>query len=395
MVINVSQLNNYIHGMLEIDGVLSDISVAGEVTNVKRAREGWYFSLKDDCAAIDCFCYGNGACAEPVAGALIVAEGKINFWVKSGRISFFVRKFSATDKSGAAYLRFLELKEKLQKEGLFDEIRKKAVPNCCAKIGVVTSATGAVIHDIETVALRRQPFSSILLYPVKVQGAGADAEIACGIEYFSSSDVDVVIVGRGGGSNEDLSPFNSEIVVRAVANCKKPVVSAVGHGVDFTLCDFAADKRAATPSEAAEFVTLDSAAVKSELLFRLNRLCYALNERFKNYRKACAYATNRISAQLSHNISDSQSAVRFLLSASSAKLQNRLEKAHAQTENVTARISAANPANVLRRGYAYVERDGARVHSVTQVRRGDVLCLTLADGSFSVVANDINLKNGE
>ncbi len=388
MTISVSQLNNYIHGLFDIDGVLNDVSVCGEITNVKCAREGWYFSLKDENSAIDCFCYGNGN-VEPTVGALIVAEGKINFWVKSGRISFFVRRFSATKNTGAAYLRFLELKEKLQKEGLFDEIRKKPVPNCCMKIGVVTSATGAVIHDIETVVHRRQPFSDILLYPVKVQGVGADVEIAQGIAYFSNSDVDVVIVGRGGGSNEDLSMFNSEIVVRAVAECKKPVVSAVGHGVDYTLSDFAADKRAVTPSEAAEFVTLDSALLKTGILSRLNRLSSKLTVQLKNNKNATTYATKRIAAQVSYNLNANKTAVKFCLSNGLTKLQSRTQKCLAQTENATARLSAANPANILRRGYAYVEKDGAKVRSATQVHSGDLLNVTLCDGTLDVAVQKV------
>ena len=146
------------------------------------------------------------------------------------------------------------------------------MPHCCAKVGVVTSPTGAVIHDITNVSLRRQPFTQIVLYPVKVQGVGADKEICQGIRYMDGTDVDVIIVGRGGGSNEDLSVFNSEDIVRAIAACNKPVVSAVGHGVDFTLCDFVADKRAVTPSEAAEFVTVDVVEQRARVCAILDKI---------------------------------------------------------------------------------------------------------------------------
>lgn len=383
MVINVTQLNNYIQGLLDVDGVLNDISVCGEITNVKRAKEGWYFSLKDENAAIDCFCYG-ASNPEPVAGTMIVADGRVNFWTKSGRLSYFVRRF-ATQNLGASYLRFLELKERLQKEGVFDESRKRKVPQCCLKIGVVTSATGAVIHDIENVAHRRQPFSNIVLFPVKVQGVGADVEIAQGVRFFSASDVDVVIVGRGGGSNEDLSAFNSEIVVRAVADCQKPVVSAVGHGVDFTLCDFAADKRAVTPSEAAEFVTLDSALVKTAILGRLNRVATLISKRLENSKNATVYSVKRISSQIGNEIKANKTAVKFFLSIDVNKLQNRITLLQTKTENAANRLSAANPINVLKRGFAIVEKDGSKVLSAKQVASGDNLKIFVADGQIDAV----------
>lgn len=381
MTISVSQLNNYIHGMLDIDGVLNDVSVCGEITNLKKAREGWYFSLKDENSAIDCFCYNSDNI--PEIGSVVVADGKINFWVKSGRISFFVRRFSAVKNTGAAYQKFVELRDRLAKEGLFDESRKKVVPQCCLKIGVVTSATGAVIHDIENVSHRRQPFSDIVLYPVKVQGEGADIEIAQGILYLSQTDVDVIIVGRGGGSNEDLSAFNSEVVVRAVSVCEKPIVSAVGHGVDFTLCDFAADKRAVTPSEAAEFVTLDSAQVKKEIVLLLKRLSSTVQRQVENCRKSEIFAIRSISSGVSSKITAEKTRVVFCLKNSLNTIRKRVETSRLRTENITTRLSAANPANILRRGFAYVEKNGKKVGSVSQTEIGDILNITLADGKIN------------
>lgn len=377
MTISVSQLNNYIRGLLDIDGVLNDLSVCGEVTNVKQSRDGWYFTLKDENSAIDCFCY---ATSMPVSGSMAVAEGKLNFWAKSGRLSFFVRRLTASKDTGAAYLQFLQLKEKLQKEGLFDEDRKKPVPKFCMKIGVVTSATGAVIHDIENVVRRRQPFSDIVLCPVKVQGVGADLEIAEGIKRIAQTDVDVVIVGRGGGSNEDLSMFNSEVVVRAVADCSKPVVSAVGHGVDFTLCDFAADRRAVTPSEAAEFVTTDCLPLKITLLSRLQSLQALLQGRSDQQKSVAVRALRNVCVCVQSKVEDRTRRVRFALKTQSSAMQNLLSQRQNSLHNATARLSAANPANVLQRGYAFLKKDGARVHSASQLCVGDNLVATLADG---------------
>lgn len=359
MTITVSQLNNYIRGLIDIDGVLSNVSVRGEVTNLKRARDGWYFSLKDDLAAVNCFCYE--ANTPPEAGTVAVAEGQINYFVKSGSISMFVRRLVATENTGAAYLRFAELKEKLKKEGLFDEERKKAVPHCCGKIGVVTSETGAVIHDITNVALRRQPFADIILYPVKVQGAGAPQEIAQGIEYFNDTDVDVVIVGRGGGSNEDLSAFNDEAVVRAVANCLKPVVSAVGHGVDYTLCDFAADRRAVTPSEAAEFVTINVSDVKRRVIGVISEMENGLRERLELFNGKISYIIKSVDREISY----------------------RAEKYEQRINGDIERLNSVNPLNVLRRGYAYLSVGESIVKSVDDVNVNDVLTMTLSDGKLS------------
>lgn len=377
MTISVSQLNNYVRGLLDIDGVLNDLSVCGEVTNVKQSRDGWYFTLKDENSAIDCFCY---ATSMPISGSMAVAEGKLNFWAKSGRLSFFVRRLTASKDTGAAYLQFLQLKEKLQKEGLFDEERKKPVPKFCMKIGVVTSATGAVIHDIENVVRRRQPFSDIVLCPVKVQGVGADLEIAEGIKKIAQTDVDVVIVGRGGGSNEDLSMFNSEVVVRAVADCSKPVVSAVGHGVDFTLCDFAADKRAVTPSEAAEFVTTDCLPLKISMLSRLQSLQSLLQGRLDQQKNVAVRALRNVRVCVQSKVEDRTQRVKFVLKTQSSAMQNLLSQRQNSLQNATARLSAANPANVLQRGYAFLKKGGARVHSASQLHVGDNLVATLADG---------------
>lgn len=376
MTISVTQLNNYVKGLLDIDGVLNDVSVCGEVTNVKQSRDGWYFTLKDENAAIDCFCYGT----PPVAGTMSVAEGRLNYWTKSGRLSFFVRRLTASKDTGAAYLQFLQLKEKLQKEGLFDEERKKAIPTFCKKIGVVTSATGAVIHDIENVVRRRQPFSDVVLFPVKVQGVGADIEIAEGISKISKTDVDVVIVGRGGGSNEDLSMFNSEVVVRAVANCKKPVVSAVGHGVDFTLCDFVADKRAVTPSEAAEFVTTDCVPLKISIQNRLKSLQFALNRQLEQNKLSTVHFAKSICACAEKKVQEYTALVKYSLKSRSVVAERLLSERSNAVQNAVNRLSAANPTNLLQRGYAILSDGNSRVTSVAQVKTGDSLVATLADG---------------
>lgn len=380
MTISVTQLNNYVKGIFDMDAVLSDLSVCGEITNVKRSYNGWYFTLKDNDAAVNCFCYANSS--EPVIGMVAVAEGELNYFAKSGSVSFFVRRLAATTDTGAAYLRFVELKEKLGKEGLFDEQRKKPVPHSASKIGVVTSETGAVIHDITNVALRRQPFSDIILYPVKVQGVGADKEIAQGIAYFDKSDVDAVIVGRGGGSNEDLSAFNSEIVVRAIAACSKPIVSAVGHGIDFTLSDFAADKRAVTPSEAAEFVTLDSEREKMRVAMCLERINGGVVSLLESRRQRVLNSCRLLYFGVGRKLDEMQNAVKSDLVRVENATVSLSEKLSSKLEKVTEKLRSINPTNVLQRGYGYVHGPKGAVKSVRQIDVGDSVTVTLSDGKF-------------
>ncbi|MCM1289998.1 MAG: exodeoxyribonuclease VII large subunit [Corallococcus sp.] len=390
MTITVSQLNNYVHGLFDVDGVLNDLSVCGEIVNVKPSRDGWFFSVKDDNASVDCFCYGGAT--EPVSGAMAVVEGRLNYWVKSGRVSFYARRISLTKDTGAAYLKFLQLKEQLQKEGLFDESRKKSIPKSCAKIGVVTSATGAVIHDIDEVAHRRQPFCDVVLYPVKVQGEGADLEIAQGILYLAQTDVDVIIVGRGGGSNEDLSVFNSEVLVRAVAACDKPVVSAVGHGVDYTLCDFASDKRAVTPSEAAEFVTLDAAAEKQKISVILQKQSGIIARTVKHRKYVAVLSATRAGNALQRNLDTARRKVTQRLRSNMQSVSSKCAEVQNLLDKTLARLNAANPATVLRRGFAYVSQGEDKVASVSQVEVGATVRVTLFDGAFSATVENKETK---
>lgn len=379
MTISVTQLNNYIRGLFDMDGVLGDLSVAGEVTNVKRYGSGYYFSLKDEGGAINCFCYNAEQALQQ--GNIVVAEGSLNYFVKNGSVSFFVKRLTATKNTGDAYLRFLELKEKLAKEGLFDEDRKQAVPSFCQKVGIVTSQTGAVIVDITNVALRRQPFCNLYLYPVKVQGDGADVEIAQGINYFANSNVDAIIVGRGGGSNEDLSVFNSEIIVRAIANCPKPVVSAVGHGVDYTLCDFVADKRAVTPSEAAEFVTTDVSVVKRHIQTLIAKSQDKIRRQLDFDTQFVVNFQKRIASQLAYSVDSAQSNLQHTLQRALNNVQKLFMRRQTQLDKTTTRLNGVNPINVLKRGYAFVDLDGTPIKSVNDLQTGDKITLHVTDGT--------------
>ena len=252
--ISVSQVNNYIKSIFDAEFMLQNIFVYGEISSYKITNGIAYFNLKDENSLISCVLFGANNYPIFEVGDQVVVRGSVGYYVKGGKLNFnavSIERFGV----GVLYQKFLELKAELESLGYFDENRKKKIPARVKRIGVVTSETGAVIRDIIDVTTRRNDTIDIVLYPVKVQGLGAEKEIAGGIDFFSNYDnVDVVIVARGGGSLEDLQPYNTKTVAEATFNCKKPIVSAVGHETDYTILDFVSDLRAPTPSAAAELV---------------------------------------------------------------------------------------------------------------------------------------------
>lgn len=384
MIITVSQLNNYIKGTFDMDSNLVMLSVSGEVTNAKLVRDCWYYTLKDENSQIDCFSYLTDVPDVP-HGLQLVATGSLNFLTKSGKVSFFVKKVKVSDKLGEQYLKLLELQKKLQAEGLFDAAHKLDVPSGCKKVGVVTSKTGAVIKDIQDVAFRRQPYVDLVLYPVHVQGALAEDEIVAAINYFSTSDVDAVIVARGGGSNEDLSVFNSEKIVRAIYACNKPTVSAIGHGVDFTLTDFVADRRAVTPSEAAEFVTIDYFEQKQALLATLQNAKARLQNKIDGANQRCIIATNNLCATAFSTLDRRKNKVVMQLQKASTGVAKRVDDIGNTVKSHVLLLDANNPAKLLSKGFVLVEKDGIRVRNVKSLQLNDKIDVIFADGK--VVAN--------
>lgn len=275
MGITVAQLNNYIKQVFEAEELLHNVSVIGEICGIKQSGNAVYFTLKDADASVSCVCFYPDIMKDSMhkliaEGTQVTVRGTVSYWNKAGKISFVVNKCE-TFGLGNLILLFKQLQEKLKAEGLFESTVKKSIPSEVKRIGLVTSKTGAVIHDIMTVAWRRNPSVDIVVVDTRVQGSGADAEIADAIELFNKlppqiPPVDVIIVARGGGSAKDLEPFNSEMVARAVFASKIPVVSAVGHESDFTLIDFVADLRAATPSAAAELCVAEVTTEREKVI---------------------------------------------------------------------------------------------------------------------------------
>ena len=383
--LTVSQLNEYVRRMFQMDPMLRAIELKGEISNLKFHQSGaLFFTMKDENASISCVMYSgdvDGLQAMPFEGMRAVASGSVALYVRGGQCQFVVKRMRAQGV-GVLYERLQMLKEKLGREGLFEPERKRALPPYPDTIGVVSSPTGAVIHDILNVSLRRNPDAHILLCPVRVQGIGADEEVVEAIHLLERLEhVSVIIVARGGGSMEDLWTFNEERVVRAVAMCKKPIVSAVGHETDVTLCDLAADLRAPTPSAAAECVV----PVRDEMLNKIEIMRRQMQKIARNAvaerQNALKLAQIKLSANhpsLTIRRQEEQLAQRMdaLLRAAERQIQNR----QTRLETQTAALELLSPYAALKRGYAIVQNAGRAISKAGGLCVGDEVTVRFADG---------------
>lgn len=393
MMLTVSQANGYIRQIIECDPTLSEISILGEISNFKHHSSGhMYFSLKDEKASISAAMFrfqNKNLKFVPQNGMRVIAHGKISVYEPSGQYQIVVSALEP-DGVGVLYEAFEKLKAKLEQEGLFAPERKQTLPMFPRRIGVVTSKTGAAIKDILSVTSRRWPLAQIVLYPAQVQGVGAAQEIAAGIEYHNRhSTCDVMIVGRGGGSIEDLWCFNDECVARAIAASKIPVVSAVGHEIDFTISDFVADVRAATPSAAAELVVPDSSRFLASLDTFVQQNSRLLRERI-----------NRMKLRV-RSVCETQ-CMKNPLSIVESRAQ-RLDAAWGRTNVATAsivshnrewlaacaaKIEALSPMAVLARGYSLAFKANAPVTSVESIAKGDEISIRLVDGTARCIVQE-------
>lgn len=383
--LTVSQLNEYVRRMFQMDPMLRAIELKGEISNLKFHQSGaLFFTMKDENASISCVMYSgdvDGLQAMPFEGMRAVASGSVALYVRGGQCQFVVKRMRAQGV-GVLYERLQMLKEELRREGLFEPERKRALPPYPDTIGVVSSPTGAVIHDILNVSLRRNPDAHILLCPVRVQGIGADEEVVEAIHLLERLEhVSVIIVARGGGSMEDLWTFNEERVVRAVAMCKKPIVSAVGHETDVTLCDLAADLRAPTPSAAAECVV----PIRDEMLNKIEIMRRQMQESARNAvaerQNALKLAQIKLSANhpsLTIRRQEERLAQRMdaLLRAAERQIQNR----QTRIETQTAALELLSPYAALKRGYAIVQNAGRAISKAGGLCVGDEVTVRFADG---------------
>jgi len=386
LTLTVSQLNEYLRRTLQLDPMLRRLEIRGEISNLKFHQSGSvFFTLKDELAAISCVMYASDAeklSVMPFDGMRAVASGSVSLYVKGGQLQLYVSRLCA-EGVGVLYERLLALKEKLSQEGLFLSERKRPLPAYPDTVGVVSSPTGAVIHDIMNVSLRRDPEARILLCPSRVQGVGAAEEVAAAIRILEQMDcVSVIIVARGGGSMEDLWAFNEEIVVRAVASCKKPVVSAVGHETDVTLCDLAADLRAPTPSAAAECVVPVRADTEEGIRAAREALSGALQRQLDKKRHALSVLRAQLAGQKpSVRIAARQKQLAGCREMLSTLIQTALLRSEARLAARRREMDMLSPYRVLSRGYAIVQKQGLPVCSASSLCPGDRVMLRFADGA--------------
>ena len=383
--LTVSQLGSYVQRSLQADPMLRDLEVTGELSNVKLYRGGiLFFTLKDQQAAVSCVMYADAVSrlpALPQDGLHVLARGSVTLYVKSGQYQLAVRQLSAAGV-GPLYARLQAMRAKLAAQGLFDEARKKPVPRFVDTLGVVTSPTGAVIRDILQVSLRRNPQARVLLCPSRVQGVGADEEVARAIAALDSvGSVSAIIVARGGGSIEDLWTFNEERVVRAVAACGKPVISAVGHETDVTLCDLAADLRAPTPSAAAELAMPLRDELLSELASYREELGAAALDALQEARARLDVQRGRLlSLHPRRGVERETQRLAGTAAGLRRQMRARMEKARQALSAREQALGLVSPLAVLERGYAIVQREGAAVRDSADLRPGDLVRLRFGRG---------------
>lgn len=401
LALSVSQLNEYVRRLFQQDPLLREIELRGEISNLKWHQSGTlFFTLKDEQAAVSCVMYASDAAmlqVEPFDGMRAVASGSVGLYARGGQYQFYAKTLSAQGV-GVLFERYLALKERLGREGLFDPERKRPLPAYVETVGVVSSPTGAVIHDILNVSLRRDPQASILLCPVRVQGAEAADEVVRAIHLLERiGSVSVIVLARGGGSIEDLWTFNEERVVRAVAACTKPVVSAIGHETDFTLCDFAADLRAPTPSAAAECVVPLRSELRAEVAALRRELERCAQDTLRTRRTELSLMRERLNAA---HPSAWLTRAREVLAQQRTSLRAAMQAALVRTRGELTlkrhQLTLLSPQSVLSRGYAIVLRDGAAVTSADALEEGDGVTLVLADGRADarITKNRPKYQNG-
>lgn len=378
----VTKFNNIVKQIFSSEELLHGIQILGEVFGVSKSKSSIYFNIKDEESSLPCVCFYGELLGDIKEGDQVVVTGSPNFYTKSGRFNFVVSKIEPFGL-GLLYQRFVEMKDKLEKEGLFDQAHKKPMPKVIKRIGVVTSKDGAVIQDIKNVSWRRDASVDIVLYDCKVQGNDAEKEIVNGINFFSNYDgVDVVVVARGGGSLEDLAAYNTEEVARAAYDCQKPIVSAVGHEVDFTIIDFVSDLRAPTPSAAAELLTKDTKMSKETLKREVTRIKHCLESYVAD--KNMTYQTDKSSLlRLCESyLTDHKNSLKRLTSQLSNKLNTFILEEDYKLKLKLATINKLNPLDILRLGYAKIEQDGKPLSNSGEVKIGENLDINFADGKI-------------
>ena len=390
--LTVTQLNEYVKSMLDASSFLSSVYIKGEISNFKNHYTGhFYFTLKDEKSTLKAVMFSSYASKitfMPEDSMQVLVSGRISVFPRDGIYQLYCETMEPLGK-GALYAAFEQMKARLEAKGFFDEIHKKPIPKFPKKIGIITSPIGAAVAAMKNSSSRRYPLANVCIYPALVQGEGAVADLCKGLEYFDKDpDCDVIIIGRGGGSIEDLWAFNEEKLAVTVFNCTTPVISAVGHETDFTICDFVADLRAPTPSAAAELAVPDKNELAGYLLSfasrmnsaTVNLIAYNKSLLENMAAKRCFTSPMYMTERMNEEISDLDRRI-------SRCMEIKLELASQKLGAVSSRLAALNPMNVLARGYSAVfDEGGAVVSSAKKVKKDDELTLKFADGNVRVKA---------
>lgn len=396
-VYTVKQVNSYIKNMFTQDFMLNRIYVKGEVSNCKYHTSGHiYFSLKDESGTIACVMFAGqlgGLSFHMREGQQIIVLGSVNVYERTGSYQLYAQEIRL-DGEGTLYEKYQMLKQELEEMGMFAPEYKKAIPRYAKRIGVVTAPTGAAVRDIMNISARRNPYVQLLLYPAQVQGEGAKESIVRGIRMLETKNVDVIIVGRGGGSIEDLWAFNDECVARAIFDCQVPVISAVGHETDVTIADYVADLRAPTPSAAAELAVWDYRQLQGyldECRLRMNRSMTGtirINRlRLKELDVRLSYLHPR------HKLQDQQQRLIELEEELRTLMRDRVKEARHRLAIRIEKLNGLSPVRKLNQGFAYVEEtDGGVVKSIRQVEKGDELTVYVTDGLIRTSVKAVQKK---
>lgn len=399
-VYTVSQANQYIKNMFNQDFLLNNISVRGEVSNCKYHSSGHiYFSIKDRNGLLSCVMFAGkkrGLDFKMEEGNKVIVSGNINVYERDGKYQLYADKIEK-EGTGDLYKRFIELKNELEEMGMFSDEYKKEIPKYSMNVGIVTASTGAAIQDIINISKRRNPYIKLVLYPAKVQGDGAADTIVNGIRCLDSKNLDVIIVGRGGGSIEDLWAFNEEKVARAIFECNTPVISAVGHETDYTIADYVADMRAPTPSAAAELVVFEYNKLCEKISSYEENMRYRIDIKIRNYKNTVndlLWKLNKMSP--ANNIQSKRQRLADLEIRLYDSINRKTSERRHQLELLTERLNGLSPLNKLSGGYAYISDDKNKpVKSIKQINADDELKIVLKDGNAKVKVIDKSVFDSE
>lgn len=384
-IFSVGQINRYVKSMFTQDFILQKIYIKGEVSNCKYHTSGHiYFSLKDETGVLSCVMFAGhrrGLAFRMKDGDRVVVGGAVDVYERDGKYQLYAKEI-ALEGAGALYERFLALKAELEEMGMFAQEYKQSIPSFVRRLGVVTAPTGAAVQDIRNISLRRNPYLQIILYPALVQGEGAADSIVRGIHMLDQADVDVIIVGRGGGSIEDLWAFNEEKVARAIFECRTPVISAVGHETDFTIADFVADLRAPTPSAAAELAVADFRQILQNIVSLRERLYRGMQQKTKIARAQMEQYQLRLQyLSPESRLRDNRQRLIDLDARLRRNMQNRLAEERHVLGIYLERYRGLSPLSKLNQGYSFVaDCKGRGITSTEQIHPGDVVEISVTDG---------------